>query len=1132
MKGFVNQVVALVFFLFFCACAVQAQTIVPTQTDVIIIDNGTSGKADPGDRIQYKVTIQNTGVASGTGVQLNVVPDPRTTFLAGTFKSSPLAVPDVYTCTGNVGISVPAASGVKTNDFDDNLAGATLSVTTPPTNGTATLNNDGSFTYTPNAGFNGMDVFTYTITDVTPVPAAPTTDMATVTITVSNMIWFVDNTGGGSGGTGTLSNPFKTLANFNASALPLAGHVVFVKHSGTAYRGGIVLKNNMYLFGTGHSGGSNLADSGVLPFTVAVNSPALPAINGSRTVIINDFLNGASPYYGITLASGNTIRGVEVGRCDGIKIFGSNFGTLTVGNTTNPDVALSGNKPALDLTNGVFAATSKFAFINSPDTSTIEINTVSGSLACSSTLVNARDGATAIDIQNSSAALDFGSTTANHFNGGTVISITNSAAGSVTFSNLSIPNLGNGVGLIANAGGTINIGGTASNIIARTALNITNTSFGAGATFASITATNFFSTPGVNLNNVTGGPLVINGGSISSIFATANAFDVNAGSSDITYAGTISYTGTSSARTVEVTARTGGTVTLSGNITANTGTGINVASNTGGTVVFSGATKNLGTGASNAVTLATNTGSTINFTGGGLVLATTSGTGFSATGGGTVNVTGSGNTISSTTGTALNVANTTIGSSNLNFQSISSNGGTAAGIILNTTGTIGGLVVNGDGLNTTKGGNASGGTIANKSDGGTNDSGLVGTAIFLNNTSNVVLQRMQINDCQNFGIRGLDVGNFTFQYSTINGSNGNTNVGTEDCIGFGTSQPAGANGLKNGAIVLIDNCIIRGAVEHNVEFYNIANTFNVTVSNCNITNNSLALGGDGIQIELHTDSNAGTAAANGTFSIQNCFFDDNKSQPLQAAANGDSFMDITINNCMVQKTTQGNEGFLLSNGTDGDLVAHVTNNTITGIGGAAIFVGQTAGNATANSSLTAVITGNTIVHPTTSTNSAIIAFLTSCDGVGFCALQAATANILIDNNTVTQNSTGGVSRGIFVDTPDNNTIPSYTVTVTNNTVHVGDGAGGVNGIALQCRRGSGCFDVRGNTVDFPNGNTGSIFGLRVRQAAPGALNLERGAEALASPPLTVLNTNNPATTNEVFGTITVVDNNACLTPPN
>ena len=48
-----------------------------------------------------------------------------------------------------------------------------------PTNGTVTLASDGSFTYTPNANFNGTDSFTYTASDGTAV-----SNIATVTITV------------------------------------------------------------------------------------------------------------------------------------------------------------------------------------------------------------------------------------------------------------------------------------------------------------------------------------------------------------------------------------------------------------------------------------------------------------------------------------------------------------------------------------------------------------------------------------------------------------------------------------------------------------------------------------------------------------------------------------------------------------------------------------------------------------------------------------------------------------------------------------------------------------------------------------------------------------------------------------
>lgn len=77
---------------------------------------------------------------------------------------------------GSVNISV------LDNDSDpnDNLAPSTLSLQTAPSNGTVTLNPDGTFTYTPNAGFSGTDSFTYEICDSTGLCTT-----ATVTILVN-----------------------------------------------------------------------------------------------------------------------------------------------------------------------------------------------------------------------------------------------------------------------------------------------------------------------------------------------------------------------------------------------------------------------------------------------------------------------------------------------------------------------------------------------------------------------------------------------------------------------------------------------------------------------------------------------------------------------------------------------------------------------------------------------------------------------------------------------------------------------------------------------------------------------------------------------------------------------------------
>ncbi len=649
----------------------------PTQTDQLLLDNGSPGNADAGDKIQYKVNIQNTGSAPATGVQLNVAPDPRTTFVPGSFRSSPLAVPDVYACTGNVGLNVPAASGVKANDFDDNPAGLTITAGTFATTkgGSIMLNADGSFMYTPPAGFTGTDTYSYTLNDANGVGApVPTTDPGLITITVSNLIWFVDNSVAGPG-TGTLSDPFKTLTS--AATASAVGQVIFVKNTGTNYSTGITLKNNQYLFGSGHLGGTNLADAGVLPFTVAANSKTLPAIGGTRPII-------TGPTNGITLASGNTIRGVEVGRCGTMKISGSNFGTLTIGNSTTPDVALSGNISALSLSNGVFAATSKFASISSGDSSTtaISLNTVSGTLASNSTTIGQLSaGNIGIDIQNSSATLNFGTTTITKITNSTVaaITITNSGTGTVAFGSLAITS--NSTGLLANNGGTLQISGVTNTISTNQgpALDITSTSFGAGATFSTISCTANIAVKGVNLDNVSGN-LTVTGGTLNMGGSAGIGLDVNAGTGNISYGGNVAYAAAN--RTVEVTGRTGNTATFSGNINTTSGTGINVANNTGGTIDFSGATKSLSTGANTAVTVATNTGATINFTGGGLIINTTTGTGFSGTGGGTVNV-GTGATNNNVTTTGAKAINLDGVLTDITFASVTAANIPTEGINLN-----------------------------------------------------------------------------------------------------------------------------------------------------------------------------------------------------------------------------------------------------------------------------------------------------------------------------------------------------------------------------------------------------------------------------------------------------------------
>ena len=91
----------------------------------------------------------------------------------------PVAVDDSYTTAQDTPLSVPAP-GVLANDSDTD--GDTLSAVLVPngTTGSVDLNADGSFTYTPLAGFSGSDHFSYQASDGTALSA-----LATVTITVT-----------------------------------------------------------------------------------------------------------------------------------------------------------------------------------------------------------------------------------------------------------------------------------------------------------------------------------------------------------------------------------------------------------------------------------------------------------------------------------------------------------------------------------------------------------------------------------------------------------------------------------------------------------------------------------------------------------------------------------------------------------------------------------------------------------------------------------------------------------------------------------------------------------------------------------------------------------------------------------
>ena len=76
-------------------------------------------------------------------------------------NTAPVAVADAYLVALDVPLVVAPASGVLVNDSDVENDPLEAQLVDNVEHGTLTLNSDGSFLYTPNLGFEGVDTFTY-----------------------------------------------------------------------------------------------------------------------------------------------------------------------------------------------------------------------------------------------------------------------------------------------------------------------------------------------------------------------------------------------------------------------------------------------------------------------------------------------------------------------------------------------------------------------------------------------------------------------------------------------------------------------------------------------------------------------------------------------------------------------------------------------------------------------------------------------------------------------------------------------------------------------------------------------------------------------------------------------------------
>jgi hypothetical protein len=626
------------------------------------------------------------------------------------------------------------------------------------------------------------------------------------------------------------------------------------------------------------------------------------------------------------------------------------------------------------------------------------------------------------------------------------VALTGAAGGTFNFTNFTIDTTG-GTGFLVNTSGTptINVGSGSTENVSATggpAIDIRNVNGASSLAFDAVSSTNS-SGAGINLDSNGAAPFSASSGSISG--AAGNAIDINGGSGNVTYPGTL---GNGSGNTADITGRTGGSIALSGDIndTNDAGGGITMSGNTGGSTTFSGSTKTLNTGASAAFS-STGSGQTITFSNGGLNIDTTSGAGFSATGGGTVNVTGPVNTVDSTTGTALNVSSTNIGASGLLFKSISASGA-ANGIVLNSTGASGSLVVAGNG-NATVGGDSSGGTIQNTT----------GHGIALTNTAGPSLTNMNIQNTVGSGINGTQVSGFTFANGTINNS-GTGGTADDSNISFNDST---VNANVTG-VVSVTNSVLTNSRYHGVDIQNYTGTIsNAVVTGNTFTSSTSVASSLGSAVRLITNGAASDVGNVTKASLNN--------NVISNFPSGAGFV-VQGQNATDASGAPGGTMGIAGSGTD---IISITGNRMDGgLGG--------VGNQP-DRFVTAAVNGRGQGNFDISNNGTALNPITHIDGVVIELSEFGDGNVTAttnNNRIVANNAVGSAGIGIGCDSDSLTTtsdIGTLTSTINGNTVSLTDGPG-----IFAIARNSGCTltqKIQNNTVAAPATTTAARAGIRV-----------------------------------------------------
>ncbi|MGZ8281598.1 MAG: VCBS domain-containing protein, partial [Allosphingosinicella sp.] len=436
---------------------------------------------------------------------------------------------------------------------------------------------------------------------------------------------------------------------------------------------------------------------------------------------------------------------------------------------------------------------------------------------------------------------------------------------------------------------------------------------------------------GFDIGDTTGAGIADGGGTVGTLTVSGIAKSGTGQIVDIDQGGTVSITLDSAASTVSTggaidLAGIGGSFTVTGatNIAGiHSGGGVDITATSLAVTLAGGGL--VSTGAATGINYVGNSGS-LTLSGGGFDIATSSATALNAQSGGTVAIGGAGNKVTSTTGTAVHIANTT--SLGVTLESVSSSGGTAAGIILDNAG-AGGFTVTGLGSAAT-----SGGTISGKN--GADGSLTQGIGIVISDTSNVSLANMAISSSQNYGIRGDNVVNFTLRDSSVTGTHGTSLALDEGAVSF----------TNLSGVALFEGNLIAGGFTDNLRIANDAGALDLTIQDS--AANDAIFGHNGLtgedSLHLETDGTASLTALIDGVEVQGA-----RGDMVEISAFGSSTQDIEIHDSVFHNShaniVPGGGGVLLAGaGSDIEVDFLIEGSSFRGADGNALSASYTQDN--------------------------------------------------------------------------------------------------------------------------------------------------------------------------------------------